>query len=275
MQENTAPILVTGGTGTLGRQVVARLRDAGRAVRVVSRSPRENSPGIEYVGGDLGTGAGLDAAVRGVATVVHCAGSAKGDEDKARNLVRAASAAGVSHLVYISVVGADRIPTASRLDRMMFGYFGSKLAAEEVIRDSGIPYTTLRATQFHDLVLMVFQQLAKLPVVPLPRDFRLQPVDSADVANRLTELALGRPVGNLPDLAGPRIYQFTDLMHEYLRATCRRRLVVPMPMPGMAAAAFRSGANLAPNHADGKGTWEQFLSGRLGVQLNQEATSDQ
>jgi len=274
MQQDFAPILVTGGTGTLGRLVVARLRDAGRTVRVLTRNPQENDPGVEYVIGDLGTDQGVDAAVRGVATVVHCAGSNKGDEDKARNLVRAASAAGVSHLVYISVVGADRITISSGLDGKMFGYFGSKRAAEEVIAGSGIPFTTLRATQFHDLVLQALQQLAKLPLVPAPKGFRLQPVDAGDVAARLTELALARPAGLVPDLGGPRIYGFSELMRDYLRTTSRRRLIVQVPMPGKAAASFRSGGNLAPDQAVGQRTWEQFLSDRLGAQPDQAATAD-
>src|SRR3712207_3513931 len=124
-----SPILVTGGTGTLGRLVVPRLRDAGCDVRVLSRRSREGGEGVEFVTGDLATGEGIEAAVAGTEIVVHCAGSSKGDEVKARHLVRA----GVRHLVYISVVGADRIPVASGVDRAMFGYFGSKLAAERAV----------------------------------------------------------------------------------------------------------------------------------------------
>src|SRR5574341_1282198 len=180
----TSPVLVTGGTGTLGRLVVARLRDTGYVVRVLSRRHREGADGIEFITGDLATGEGIEPAVDGAGTIVHCAGSSKGDEDKARNLVRAASRAGTSHLVYISVVGADRIPVVSRVDRAMFGYFGSKLAAERVVADSGLPWTTLRATQFHDLILMVAQQMAKLPVIPVPAGFRFQPVDAGEVAAR-------------------------------------------------------------------------------------------
>ena len=120
-----APILVTGGTGTLGRRVVARLRDAGYDVRVLSRRGRERGEGIEFLAGDLATGAGIDAAVEGAEIIVHCAGSTKGDEDKARHLGRAAARAGARHLVSISVVGADRIPLASAIDRALFGYFGS------------------------------------------------------------------------------------------------------------------------------------------------------
>ena len=128
----TSPILVTGGTGTLGRLVVARLRDAGCEVRVLSRSTREAEDGIEFMAGDLTTGEGIEAAVDGAGTIMHLAGGPKGDKDKARNLVRAASRAGARHLVYISVVGADLIPVASRVDRAMFGYFASKRAAEQL-----------------------------------------------------------------------------------------------------------------------------------------------
>ena len=164
----SSTILVTGGTGTLGRLVVPRLRDAGGKVRVLSRRAREVADGVEFVPGDLDTGEGIDAAVAGTEVIVHCAGSQKGDGDKARTLVRAASRAGAPHLVNISVVGADRIPVTSQVDRAMFGYFGAKLDAEQVIAGSGLPWTTLRATQFYDLLLMVARPMARLPVIPVP-----------------------------------------------------------------------------------------------------------
>src|SRR5919198_4198326 len=138
----TSLILLTGGTGTLGRQIMPLLREAGCKIRVLSRHPHEPTDGVEYVTGDLATGEGIDAAVAGVDTIVHCAGSAKGDDDKARHLVRAASRAGKPHLVYISVVGAERIPVVSGVDRAMFGYFASKRAAELVVEQSGLPWTT-------------------------------------------------------------------------------------------------------------------------------------
>ena len=260
----TSPILVTGGTGTLGRLVVPRLRDAGCDVRVLSRRNHKSGDGIEFVTGDLATGEGVEAAVDGIETIVHLAGSAKGDEDKARNLVQAASRAGAPHLVYISVVGADRIPVVSGVDRAMFGYFASKRAAEKVIEDSRLPWTTLRATQFHDLMLMVAQALAKLPVVPVPAGFRVQPVDADEVAARLVELTLGEPAGRVPDMGGPRVYGAADLFRGYLRASKRRRRpIVPLWLPGKAVRAFRDGANLAPEQAVGHRTWEEFLIERL------------
>jgi len=257
------PILVTGGTGTLGQLVVARLREAGGTVRVLSRSRREAGEGIELVTGDLATGEGIEAAVQGAGIIVHCAGSTKGDEDKARSLVRAASAAGARHLVFISVVGADRIPVVSAVDRAMFGYFAAKLGAERVVAESGLPWTTLRATQFHDLSLMTARQMAKLPVIPVPSGFRFQPVDAGEVAARLVELALGTPAGLVPDIAGPRVYGMAELVRTYLRARGKHRVIVPVRPPGKAAAALRGGANLAPDRAVGRRTWEEFLAERV------------
>jgi uncharacterized protein YbjT (DUF2867 family) len=263
----TTPILVTGGTGTLGRLVVPRLRDAGREVRVLSRHRHEGGDGLELVTGDLATGEGIDAAVAGTEVVVHCAGSPKGDEDKARHLVRAASRAGVRHLVFISVVGADRVPLDSALDRAMFGYFGSKLAAERVVAGSGLPWSTLRATQFHELLLLVVRQLARLPVVPVPAGFRFQPVDAREVAARLVELALGPPAGLVPDLGGPRVYEMAELVRGYLAASGRRRPILPVRVPGRAARAVRAGANLSPDRPGGGRTWEEFLADELGPGL--------
>jgi uncharacterized protein YbjT (DUF2867 family) len=259
----TSPILVTGGTGTLGRLVVGRLREAGCDVRVLSRSRHEAADGIEFVTGDLAAGKGIEAAVDGVGTIVHCAGSAKGDEDKTRNLVRAASTVGAQHLVYISVVGAERIPVASGVDRAMFGYFASKRAAERIVEDSGLPWTTLRATQFHDSMLKVARQMAKMPVIPVLAGVRFQPIDGGEVATRLVELTLGKPSGLVSDIAGPGVYEMKELLRSYLRASHRHRLIWPLPLPGKAARAIRAGANLALEQAVGHRTWEEFLADRV------------
>jgi uncharacterized protein YbjT (DUF2867 family) len=259
----TSSILVTGGTGTLGRLVVPRLRDAGCDVRVLSRHSHSPGDGVQLAVGDLATGEGIQAAVDGAGTVVHLAGSAKGDEDKARNLVRAASRAGARHLVYISVVGADRIPVTSAVDRAMFGYFASKRAAEQLIADSGLPWTTLRATQFHDLTLLTIQQLTRLPVVPVPAGWRVQPIDPAEVAARLVELALGAPAGLVADMGGPRIYELAALVRGYLRAHDKHRPILPVWLPGKANRAYRAGVNLAPERAVGRRTWEEFLAERV------------
>jgi uncharacterized protein YbjT (DUF2867 family) len=145
----------------------------------------------------------------------------------------------------------------------MFGYFASKLAAERIVSDSGIPWTTLRATQFHDLQLTVAEQMARLPVIPVPSGVRFQPIDADEVAARLVELTLGKLAGLVPDMAGPRVYGMADLIRGYLRARDKRRLLVPVWLPGKAACAMRAGANLSPERAVGQRTWEDLLAERV------------
>jgi uncharacterized protein YbjT (DUF2867 family) len=159
---------------------------------VLSRGHHEPEDGVAFPAGDLASGAGVDFAADGVETIVHCAGTAKQDDVKARNLVRAAKSAGATHLVFISVVGADRIPVVSRADRAMFGYDASKRAAEIVVERSGLSWTTLRATQFHDLIYTVVGAMAKLPVIPVrsgsgssqPTPVRSPPVSSISPGGR-------------------------------------------------------------------------------------------
>ncbi|MGH4019040.1 MAG: hypothetical protein ACRDT0_07340 [Pseudonocardiaceae bacterium] len=102
-------------------------------------------------------------------------------------------------------------------------------------------------------------------VVPLLRDagVRFQPVDASEVATRLVELALGKPSGLVPDIAGPRVYGMNELVRSYLRARRKHRPIMPVRLPGTAARAFRAGANLAPEQAVGHRTWEGFLAERL------------
>lgn len=244
-------ILVTGGTGTLGRPVCERLRAAGHEVRVLSRKARPYAVDLRE-GGRV-----LDEAVTGVDTVVHCATSPRGgDEKAARNLISAAGRAGVGHLVYISIVGVDRVP---------YGYYRSKLAVERLVEDSGTGWTVLRATQFHDLVLTVLQGLAKVPLVLLPARVKDQPVDVTEVAERLAGLAQGAPAGRVEDMGGPEVRTFDSLARAYLRASGRRRAVVKVPLRGAAYRAFRDGGHLAPDHAVGKRTFDEFLTHRFGA----------
>ena len=256
-------VLVTGGTGTLGSFVVTQLRDAGCRVRALSRHSREPTEGIEYMASDLTTGEGVEPAVEGVEVIVHLAGGQKGDDVKTQNLVRAAARVGTPHLVYISVVGADSIPVVSGIDRAMFGYFASKRAAERVVVDSGLPWTTLRATQFHELSLLTAQFMAKLPVLPVPAGFRFQPVAAEEVATRLAQLALGAPSGLVPDFGGPKVYGMDEMLRVYLRAAGKRRPLISIWAPGKAARAIRAGANLNPERAAGRQTWEQFVAERV------------
>ncbi|MGW3176087.1 SDR family oxidoreductase [Streptomyces sp. NPDC001153] len=242
-------ILVTGGTGTLGRCVTERLRAEGHEVRVLSRHTPPYAVDLR-VGGS-----GLDAALAGVETVVHCASSPRGgDEQAAGHLIAAARRAGVGHLVYISIVGVDRVP---------FGYYRSKLAVERRIEESGLGWTVLRATQFHDLLVTLFQGLAKAPVMPVPAGVPDQPVEVAEVAARLVELAVSEPAGRVPDMGGPEVRSLDSLARAYLRATGRRRAVANIPLLGTTYRAFRAGGHLAPEQAVGKGSFEEYLARRF------------
>lgn len=177
-------VLVTGGTGTVGRVVVDQLTAAGKDVRVLSRGRRPNQRAdVEHVVGDVQTGAGLDAALDGVDTIVHCVYPTE-------HLVAAAKRAGSPHLLYVSIVGIDRVP---------FAFYRRMLANERTIAESGVPWTVLRATQFHDLIAFVLRVLAKPPVMALPSGLKFQPVDVRDVGERLAGLALGEPIGRAPD----------------------------------------------------------------------------
>jgi uncharacterized protein YbjT (DUF2867 family) len=256
-------ILVTGGTGGLGQRVVARLRDKGRNVRVLSRHPGDSLEGVEYMAGDLVKNQGVEEAISGAEIVIHCAGVGKIKEDtaQAQNLVVAAKQGGVRHLVSISVVGAERIPVRSAVDHLMFAYFASQRAKELVIEQSGLPWTNLRATQFHDgFILAMVRAMSKMPIVLLPAGTRFQPVDADEVANALVELALDAPAGQAPDIAGPKTYDSESLLSSYLVAIGKHRPIWKIRMPGAAAAAIREGANLAPDRAVGRRTWEEFLA---------------
>ncbi|MEU6524808.1 NAD(P)H-binding protein [Streptomyces sp. NPDC046924] len=243
-------ILVTGGTGALGRHLTERLRTDGHEVRVLSRHSRPYAVDLRRGGSTL------DEAVTGADTVVHCASTPRGgDEEAAKNLLAAAQRAGVGHLVYISIVGVDRVP---------FGYYRTKFAVERLIEESGIGWTVLRTTQFHDLLLTVLEGLCRLPVLLLPSRVKGQPIDVTEVADRLAELALGGPAGRVEDMGGPEVRTLDSLARSYLRATGRRRAVVRVPLRGAAYRAFRAGGHLAPEHAVGKGTFEEFLAARAG-----------
>lgn len=231
-------ILVTGGTGTLGRHVVPALRAAGADVVVLSRH------------GDNACDLLTEVPVVDADVVVHLAGGHKGDDVATRNLL--AACAGVRHFVYISVIGADTVPLT---------WLRTKLACEEAAAASGIPFTILRAAQFHELTLTMVRGLAKLPIVPVP-GFRLQPVDARDVAARIVELALGSPAGRVADLAGPAVYEMKQLVRDYLTALGKRRLTVPVRLPGKAGKAYRGGENLTLDGDHGTRTWEEFLAAK-------------
>jgi uncharacterized protein YbjT (DUF2867 family) len=248
-----APLLVTGGTATIGGRVVPMLRAAGRDVRIFSRHLRPDEPGIQHVEGDTVAGRGLAEALAGVEVVLHLAGGPKGDDIAAKNLAAAAADASVRHLVLISVIGADRMP---------IGYFRAKAQAERTFTESGLPWTVLRAAQLHEFVLPVVRRMAKLPLLPVPGGLRFEPVHVDEVAARLTELALDAPAGRVVDIAGPEVLSIRELADAYTDAKgARARRGLPIRIPGAIGRAYRAADNLADEPAQrGERTWGEFLT---------------
>lgn len=250
MTTSSSPILVTGGTGTLGRAVVRALSDRGDDVRVLSRSGAAGT-----VRGDLETGEGLDAALEGVGAVLHLATTLRDDTEITRTLVRAAERSGRPRILYTSIVGIDRIPLA---------YYAGKRASERLVAESRLRWTILRSTQFHELVASLFDVQRFSPVLFAPA-FSFQPIAVDDVARRLVELLETDAAGMAPDIGGPEVRTARDLARAYLGARGSRRPTLPFRLPGTRFRAFRSGANLVPGEPFGRITFEEFLASRAGA----------
>jgi uncharacterized protein YbjT (DUF2867 family) len=256
MAENMT-VLVTGASGTLGGALSPRLTAAGHTLRAMSRRSRPE-PG--WVVADLATGAGLAAAVRGVDAVVHLAsapgrGSAQPDVEATRRLVVAAHQAGVRHLVYVSIVGIDRVPLA---------YYRAKLAAEDVVRAGQVPFTILRATQFPQLVDRVLTGLSRLGVLLVDRSVRLQPVHIDDVAGRIASLLVAEPAGGLREFGGPEVLELGELARRWQLARGRTRPVLPLRVPGRIGRELRAGALTTAAEPAGSLAWDDYLAARFG-----------
>jgi len=197
------------------------------------------------------------AAVDGADAIIHAATDPRRaeavDVQGTRHLVEAARAAGVGHLVYVSIVGIEEIPV---------GYYRRKLAAEHVVASSGVPHTTLRATQFHSLVAALISKAARLPLLlPLPTDFKFQSVAESEVAARLISCLDAGPRGRLADFGGPEVLTLGEMASDWMEAKGVRKKLVRLPVPGAAAAAFREGRNTAPHGARGSVRWRDWLDG--------------
>ncbi|GAB3606203.1 NAD(P)H-binding protein [Conyzicola nivalis] len=237
-------ILVTGGTGTLGRELVPRLRSRDAAVEVLSR---RQHPGFRT--GDLSRGDGLDAALEGIDTVVHLA-AGKDQAGETRGLVDAMKRHGVQRLVFISIVGIDQIP---------FPYYVDKLAAERTVLDSGLGVSVLRTTPFHSFAAAPFLGQRLSPVLFAPR-LKIQPIDVREVAVRLADLAQGVPRGRVADVGGPSILAGHELAREVSRRFGWSKPIVDFSLPGGTWASFGAGYHLVPHHRSGGRTFAAYLA---------------
>jgi uncharacterized protein YbjT (DUF2867 family) len=231
--------------------VLPRLIAEGYDVRPMSRHAR---PG--WRAADLATGAGLAEAVRGADMVVHLAsGSGKSrdtDIEGTRRLVAAAQETGVRHLVYVSIVGIERVPVP---------YYKVKLAAEELVRAGAVPWTILRATQFPELVDRLLTASSKLGVLVEDRSLVVQPVHVEDVAGRIAQLLAVGPSGDV-EFGGPQALRFEELARAWQGARGSRRPVLPIRVPGRAGRELRAGALTTSAAPAGTHTWADYLAAR-------------
>jgi uncharacterized protein YbjT (DUF2867 family) len=208
-------IVVIGGTGLIGSQVASDLREQGH--EVIAAAP---STGVNTI-----TGEGLGEALAGARVVIDVA-NAPDFSDRAvmaffttsgRNLVAAEKSAGVGHHIALSVVGADRLPDS--------GYLRAKLAQEELIEASGIPYTIVRATQFFEFLGAIAQSSGDGQTVRLSPAY-LQPIAAEDVAAFVAKVATMAPANDTFELAGPERIGLDDLVRRYFAAKHDTRKVI-------------------------------------------------
>ena len=235
-------ILVTGGTGVLGTPTVSLLRAAGHDVRILSRTRGDHI-------GDLTTGTGLIEAFAGIDTVLHLATSA-GTKDgrQTQHAVDAAKAAGVSHFVYISIVGVDVVP---------YPYYRSKFESEKVIEESGIPFTILRATQFHSFIALFIHLQRRLPVI-FSLNVPDQPIAVEEVAERLAELAGAKPAGRVTDIGGPEQLPLRAAIDIWQAAAGTRKPVWTIHLFGKTIRTFREGRHMTGLPGFGRETFAEF-----------------
>ncbi len=241
-------IAVAGGTGAVGTHVVELAREAGHDVVVLSRG----------TGVDLTTGAGLAESLVGVEAVVDVASTFTLDADESRTffgettrrLLEAEAAAGTGHHLALSIVGIDRAP---------HGYYAGKVLQEELVAAGPVPWTVLRATQFHEFAGQVHGSTTVGPLVLVPR-MRSETVAARDVAARLVELVESGPSGRVADLGGPETAWMADLSRAWARARGDRRPVLGVPLPGKLGRAMRDGTLVSGPGADhGTTTFAEWL----------------
>jgi uncharacterized protein YbjT (DUF2867 family) len=249
-------VAVGGGTGTLGSLVVERLAKRGDEVVVLSRSARTLPEGVAHRRVDLESGEGLASALDGVEVAVDASNDRKRAQqvmvEGSGRLLRAEAEAGVRHHVAVSIVGCERVAMA---------YYAAKVAQEEVVAAGSVPWSLVRATQFHHLLAWAFAGTARFGVVPTGRAL-LQPIDPAIVAGRLADAVHAEPGGRLPDVAGPEVRTLGELARAWRRARGRRSLPLRIPPVGRAARALRDGGLCEPDAATAGPTFEQWLAER-------------
>lgn len=259
-------VLVTGATGTLGKELLPRLVSAGHEVHALSRRVHEPEEGVVWFQGDLRTGEGLLQAVQGVKAIVHAATdvfpggkvrlrrelllSRKTEVHGTRRLLEQAREAGVEHLIYVSIVGVDQIRAITYLRR--------KLEAENLVTAGGLPFTIARLTQFHTLEDSLIGYAVRLPFVLPSVRMPHQPIDPGDAAELLIRLLDSGPRNGIVEFGGPEALSSEELLKIWLTARGIRRKIVSLPLLGKSGRALGAGACCCEDKS-GKVTWTEWL----------------
>ncbi len=250
-------VLITGGRRGLGRMLVRSVSALGHEVRVMSRYPRPDSTPIqvEWAQADLASNAGVAPSLEDVGTVIHLASDPRNadavDVTGTKYLLEAANSTRIGHLIYISIVGVDQID---------YGYYQKKLTAERIIEAGDVPYSILRATQFHSLLNSMISTAARLPLImPLPTDFKFQSVAEVEVVEQLVRIVGAAPQGRLPDFGGPDVLSLGEMARTWMDIMHVRKWLLRFPLPGSVAVAFRAGRNTAPQGVRGRMSWRDWL----------------
>ncbi|WP_084040219.1 SDR family oxidoreductase [Demequina sp. NBRC 110053] len=247
-------IAVAGVTGLLGSMVAEQARSRGHEVVPMARS----------LGVDVVTGEGLEDALVGVTAVVDVTnvGTMKADasvaffEQATRTLLAAEQRAGVERHVALSIVGVERAP---------YDYYAGKRAQEQAIEAGGVPWTILRATQFHEFAAQVYA-MAKAGPLHLAPKMRTQPIAGREVASRLVDLAESPALGGYVELAGPREESLNDMVRAWARASGHRGWMPSVGLPGPLGKAQRDGALLPDAGAEiGSETFAEWLDRTTGT----------
>jgi uncharacterized protein YbjT (DUF2867 family) len=262
-------ILVTGGTGVLGNEIIPRLVAARYTVRVMSRSASQLEPDsrLEWAQADLAAEVGLSKAVRDVDIILNLATSPfeqtyDVDIEGTHTLLEYARRAGVKHVMHLSLAGCDRI---------QHPYFQHKWLSEEVVERCGVPYTILRTTHFHNSLDSMFKRLRQWwwsPMLTVPTDYQFQTIHAGEVADHLIQFVGVKAAGHLPDIGGPEVLRLGDMIRSWLAAQGMSRALLNVSLPTEFGGNFRQGHNTVPGNRVGRITWDHWLHWKYGEEIS-------
>lgn len=253
-----ARILVTGGTGALGTDLVARLAQTPHIIRITSRQPKPAEAKTEWAQVNFESQRDFSEAVRDVDVIVHCASSPtrntyQADVIGTQNLLASARQAKVKNFIFISIVGIDRIP---------YSYYLHKLAIEKDIKESGVPYSIARVAQFHgfiDMLLGLTKRLWWMPILTLPTNWQLQTIDTREVSTYLAPFIEKDATGRIDNVAGPQVLRLGDMARQWRDIQGGYKPIIRLPMFGKIAHGVDQCYLTAPDKAYGSITWADYL----------------